>query len=103
MNPSQRYTKKPVTIDAAHWDGTPEGAIPIIDWILRFDGTARWHEEYIYLDVNEYVTVPTHIAINTLEGTVRADHGDYVIKGVKDEFYPIKAEIFAATYETEQT
>lgn len=39
------------------------------------------------------------IAIDTLEGTMRVDYGDYIIKGVKGEFYPCKSDIFLATYE----
>lgn len=39
------------------------------------------------------------IAIKTLEGTMRAGIGDWIIKGVKGEFYPCKPDIFAATYE----
>jgi hypothetical protein len=37
--------------------------------------------------------------IETLEGRMRADLGDYVIRGVKGEFYPCKPDIFEATYE----
>lgn len=37
--------------------------------------------------------------IETLEGTMTANYGDYVIKGVKGEFYPCKPDIFEATYE----
>ncbi|WP_186215998.1 hypothetical protein [Burkholderia gladioli] len=40
-----------------------------------------------------------HIAIETLEGTMIATPGDWIIKGVKGEFYPCKPDIFAATYE----
>ena len=39
------------------------------------------------------------IEIDTLEGTMRADYGDFIIKGVKGEFYPCKPDIFDATYE----
>jgi len=37
--------------------------------------------------------------ISTLEGTMLADYGDWIIKGVKGEFYPCKPDIFEATYE----
>ena len=37
--------------------------------------------------------------ITTLEGTMRADMGDWIIRGVKGEFYPCKPDIFGATYE----
>lgn len=37
--------------------------------------------------------------INTLEGTMMANNGDYIIRGVKGEYYPCKPDIFEATYE----
>jgi hypothetical protein len=39
------------------------------------------------------------LMIGTLEGAMKASPGDWIIKGVKGEFYPCKPEIFAATYE----
>jgi hypothetical protein len=39
------------------------------------------------------------IVIDTLEGPMRADYGDWIIKGVDDEFYPCKDYIFKQTYE----
>lgn len=39
------------------------------------------------------------ITIQTLEGVMRASMGDWIIKGVKGEFYPCKPDIFEATYE----
>jgi hypothetical protein len=40
-----------------------------------------------------------NIFIPTLEGDMRADRHDYIIKGIKSEFYPCKPDIFEATYE----
>ena len=40
-----------------------------------------------------------YIMIDTLEGAVRAAENDYVIEGIKGEFYPCKPDIFKATYE----
>lgn len=40
-----------------------------------------------------------HYEIETLEGTMRASIGDYIICGVKGEFYPCKPDIFEMTYE----
>jgi hypothetical protein len=39
------------------------------------------------------------LAIETLEGTMTASPGDWIIRGVKGEFYPCKPDIFAQTYE----
>lgn len=40
-----------------------------------------------------------HLLIVTLEGNMRADPGDWIIKGLRGELYPCKPDIFAATYE----
>ncbi len=39
------------------------------------------------------------IDIETLEGEMRADIGDWIIRGIKGEFYPCKPDIFEMTYE----
>ena len=48
--------------------------------------------------VNYEYTNP-YVPIETLEGTMRASVGDYIIKGVNGEFYPCKPDIFEKTYE----
>jgi hypothetical protein len=94
-----RYRKKPVVIEAMQWDGTPEDATPIIDWVLAGDGTARY-VDYGGEEIDGvWVEDPAYIAIDTLEGTMKASESDMVIRGVKGEHYPCKPDIFAATYE----
>jgi len=39
------------------------------------------------------------LIVATLEGPLRAAPNDWIIKGVKGEFYPCKPDIFAQTYE----
>ena len=39
------------------------------------------------------------VYVSTLEGTMRADVGDWIIKGVKGELYPCKPDIFQQTYD----
>ncbi|MBO7709875.1 MAG: hypothetical protein J6S83_05370 [Lachnospiraceae bacterium] len=77
-----KYRKKPVVIDAIQWNGENPGEI--IDFC---NGTAIWQMIY------------NRISIQTLERTMIADIGDYIIKGVKGEFYPCKPDIFEKTYE----
>lgn len=92
-----KYRKKPVVIEAVRWNGTAEAAIPIIKWVLSH-GTARY--SCAQPDSGRGCSGKPHtIAIDTLEGTMHADPGDYIIKGVKGEFYPCKPDIFEATYE----
>jgi len=40
-----------------------------------------------------------YAVIYTLEGTMTADYGDYIIQGVNGEIYPCKPDIFEQTYE----
>ena len=94
-----RYRKKPVEVEAAQWDGTAEEATRIIEWILAAGATARYVCSTPDRCAQHNGDTPHSIAIDTLEGTMRADLGDWVIKGVKGEFYPVKPDIFAATYE----
>lgn len=86
-----RFRKKPVVIEAVQWDGTAEGAGPIINWVLEGEQVAR------YLDD----ATPHILQIQTLEGDMNATAGDWIIKGVQGEFYPCKPDIFDATYEPE--
>ena len=96
----QQFRTKPVVIEAIRWDGTAEGATPIIDWTLgaENDAVARYHEGFEN-DGGRRPSQPACIAIDTLEGTMLALPGDWIIRGVQGEFYPCKPGIFAATYE----
>lgn len=76
-----RYRKKPVEIEAVRWTGEN------LEEIKEFAKGALVRRGSV------------GIAIDTLEGRMRADKGDYIIKGIAGEFYPCKPDIFKATYE----
>lgn len=57
---------------------------------------SKWRKKPIVIEA-EQATERT--VIHTLEGDMTADHGDWIITGVKGERYPCKPDIFAATYE----
>lgn len=42
---------------------------------------------------------PDYVLITTLEGVLRAEYGDWIVRGIKNEIYSVKDEIFAATYD----
>lgn len=90
-----KAASKPVVIEAFLWEGGPANSTPIINWILENDGTAHWDEAHY---VNEKF-FPEGIHIKTLEGTMRADPGDWIIRGTRGEFYPCKPDVFAVKYE----
>jgi len=99
MDKPQKFTKKPVDIEAIRFEGGAKNATPVIDWVLRGGGTARYHEEVLETEDGETVVADAeHIAIDTLEGTMRASVGDWVVRGVKGEYYPVRADIFRQTY-----
>jgi hypothetical protein len=81
----RKFRKKPVVVEARFFD-TYLNAHTIAAWC---GGTAYQHGG----------TEGVRINIPTLEGTMTAKVGDFIIKGVKGEFYPCKADIFCATYE----
>ena len=84
-----KYRKKPLVIEAIQYNSQTRDFWP---WVAKnvpdvntistnTDGHTKWVE------------------IKTLEGVMRAEPGDWIIKGVKGELYPCKPDIFAATYE----
>ena len=94
-----KYRKRPVEVEAVQWQGTAATATPIIDWVLRGGGTARYHEPESLGDGVGDWNANHRLAITTLEGTMWASPSDWIIRGVKGEFYPRKPDIFDATYE----
>lgn len=83
-----RFRKKPVVIEALQY--TPESREAVIEWC-----GAR----YRFMDDDGCLQEWTYLGIQTLEGEMKACPGDWIIKGVKGEFYPCKPDIFEATYE----
>lgn len=77
----KQYRKKPVVIEALEWTGT------------------NLDEVYQFVPPHLRVEEADGLHIVTLEGDHFASIGDFIIKGVKGEFYPCKPDIFAMTYD----
>ena len=99
----KKYVKKPVVIEAIQWTG--KNLIDIYSFLCDksrkeiikeinhdFQDTRVWGNY-------EANIVQNGLYISTLEGKLKSDIGDYIIKGVNGEFYPCKPDIFAKTYE----
>ena len=82
-----KYRKKPVVIDAIQFK---------INFDEIFKWVAQWHDED---DGPGMWESHDSLIIDTLEGEMEARNGDWIIRGVKGEFYPCKPDIFEATYE----
>ena len=83
-----RFRKKPVVIEAVQFDGSIQSADKIEEWTggkTQCRGIG-------------WPVIPS-LFISTLEGEMRADPGDWIIRGVKGEVYPCKPDIFEETYE----
>lgn len=83
----RRFRKKPVVVEAMCFD-TSE----VVRWLHEHD------VEYalVFNDQNNQIDF---IELPTLEGPVFARRGDWIIRGIKGEFYPCKPDIFEQTYE----
>jgi hypothetical protein len=86
-----KFRKKPVVVEAQRFDGTQASAEALRKWCggswMMVGGIKSFSQRRRIIDVP------------TLEGTMRANPGDWIIQGVNGEFYPCKPDIFAATYE----
>jgi hypothetical protein len=76
------FIKKPIEIEAFRF-----GFDSMPDWMAGNDDIA-------IVDSRD----KAYVLIRTLEGTMRADEGDYIIKGIKGEIYPCKSDIFEESY-----
>lgn len=92
------FQKRPIQIEAMQWDGTEAGAAPVLSWIATNGGTAAF--DRIPVAASRYnIRYDLRIYVNTLEGPMTASPDDWIIRGVKGEFYPCKPDIFAASYQ----
>ena len=85
-----KYRKKPVVIEAVQYNG--ENGWQIQQWSAAI-------KESPVLEPTANNPTGSYLQISTLEGVMTAIVGDWIIKGVKGEFYPCKPDIFEATYE----
>lgn len=90
---AMKFRKKPVVIEAIRWDekkATFE--------LLKSMGMEP--SAFISHEIEDYIR---NLRISTLEGSITASYGDWIIKGVKGEFYPCKPDIFEMTYESTES
>ena len=81
-----KFRKKPVEIEAIQFNG--ENFMQIFEWAMNLDE----HTSCLGTDGKD-------LTIMTLEGQMIARPGDWIIRGIKGEFYPCKPDIFEQTYE----
>lgn len=89
-----KFRKKPVVIEAIQWDGNN------IEEFIEFVKGVTFPEDGVHVGSGFGYTPPLGtLDIPTLEGVMTASPGDWIIRGVANEIYPCKPEIFEQTYE----
>lgn len=90
-----KYRKKPVVVEAVQWTG--ENHREMWNFLTgKVDEYIQPTGDNFYINHN---CVHGGLVIKTLEGDMSAHIGDYIIKGIKGEFYPCRKEVFEETYE----
>lgn len=85
----QKYRKKPVVIEAKQWFNL--GDHPEVKQYERGGFCMGCHREFAH-----------HGNVKTLEGWHIVCPGDWIVKGIQNELYPVKPDIFAKTYDKEK-
>lgn len=80
------YRKRPIVVEAEQWTGSNWPTM--LDFIVARGGDAHTH-----------TSMNDRLVIHTLEGTLLAEPGDWVVRGVEGEYYPVKNSVFQKTYE----
>lgn len=92
-----RYRKLPVEIEAMQLVGATPECFAVYQWVEPMcDSTHPYAPGACGVSIDP---ADGQMMIRTLEGDMKVSVGDYVIRGVRGEFYPCKPDIFAATYE----
>ena len=102
--PPQRFRKRPVVIEAMCWDGSLRSIRSVARWVNGHD-QEQGHDDptLTFTTIVDGIKRPVvrDVLIETLEGPMGASTGDWIIKGVKGEFYACKPDVFGMTYEVD--
>lgn len=88
-----KFQKRPIIVEAMRFEGTFASAREVLGWM----GTGEFVE--LGIGPGKPLGTSNHILVKTLEGDLHASPGDWIIKGLRGEFYPCKPDIFEATYD----
>ena len=83
----KKFRKKPVVIEAIQYTG--------VDSVIEIQSLNGSRDIYFANPEDS----KSDLLINTLEGVMRANKNDWIIKGISGELYPCKPDIFEQTYE----
>lgn len=95
-----KYRKKAVEIEAVKFNPTIKSVKEVYEF-LHGEGSIVLNCQMDHNKFDDYASavIRSGMDIKTLEGKITASVGDFIIKGVKGEFYPCKPDIFELTYD----
>ena len=82
-----KYRRRPIVVEAIKWDGS------------NYREVCDFAGKKLFLEYAGFPPSERTLVIQTLEGTMHACAGDYIIRGIKGELYPCKPDVFKLTYE----
>ncbi len=91
-----KYIKKPILIEAIQLKEDSDSIIECVEFVFNIGMESSFVGMKATVDK---VRSEGGFIIPTLEGDMKASFGDFIIKGIKGEFYPCKPDIFEQTYE----
>lgn len=86
-----REYRKTAPIHAMEWDGSVNSSLSVVVWAAEYGVEIKW--------LRDYAPLMSKLLIPTLEGPMYASVGDFIAKGVHNEFWAIKPDIMQKTYE----
>ena len=100
----KNYKKKPVTIQAVQWNGSN---IKEMAKFMQTEEDGNWVQDLnldsmphdIVLQGTHWIFDDSVLLIKTLEGLMMSSKGDFIIRGIKGEYYACKPDIFYLTYD----
>lgn len=87
-----KYRKKPIDVEVFQWNGNLDDLVKWARSVVRSSYQFNFAHVKGWFGKNELI-------IRTNKGKMKAAIGDYIIRGIENEFYPVKPDIFKKTYE----
>lgn len=82
-----KYKKKPLEVEARQFTAK------------SFKAIEKWTKGRVFQFMKGVKGQPDKCIVRTLEGNLYANSGDYIVKGIKGEFYPVAQDIFESSYD----
>lgn len=97
-----KFRKKPIVVEAMKFPDNGPDQAKVSNWMEDNGGELGLYDGFVEHNVKTSTSATWRwrsADVETLEGTMPVNIGDWIIKGINGEFYPVKDDIFRKTYE----